>query len=184
MACRSHPQLEGSRTYLFPHLHFKLGVHNDNIVSASIYTQSHRRVDITDATQPTQVQFSYSVEWVNEVKLRHANRMSRYVDSAFLPSSLEIHWLSIINSFVLVLLLTTFLTVILVRVLKNDFSKYTLDEEEGEEEEEVREGEREGESAGESAGERKIEIKNSRRNASQLYRAHLILPLPLASLVA
>mmetsp|Transcript_26860 Transcript_26860/g.56115 ORF Transcript_26860/g.56115 Transcript_26860/m.56115 type:complete len:609 (+) Transcript_26860:9-1835(+) len=130
-------ELEGSRTYLFPHLHFKLGVHNDNIVSASVYTQSHRRVDITDASQPTQVQFSYSVEWVNEIKLKHANRMSRYVDSAFLPSSLEIHWLSIINSFVLVLLLTTFLTVILVRVLKNDLSRYTLDEEEGEEEEET-----------------------------------------------
>jgi sensor histidine kinase regulating citrate/malate metabolism len=36
----------------------------------------------------------------------------------------QIHWLSIINSFVLVLLLTAFLAVILMRVLKNDFSRY------------------------------------------------------------
>lgn len=123
-------ETEGSRTYLFPHLHFKLGVHDDKIVSASVFTQSHKKVDITDTSEEISVTFSYSVEWINEINLKHSNRMSRYVDSAFLPNSLEIHWLSIINSFVLVLLLTTFLSVILMRVLKNDFSKYMdIDEE-------------------------------------------------------
>ncbi|GMH52556.1 hypothetical protein TrRE_jg1584 [Triparma retinervis] len=131
-------EIEGSRTYLFPHLHFKLGVNGENIVSASIYTQSHRKVDITDPTGSIDVTFSYSVEWINEANLSYGNRMSRYVDSAFLPDSLEIHWLSIINSFVLVLLLTTFLSVILIRILKKDFSKYMdLDEEIGGEEEET-----------------------------------------------
>jgi hypothetical protein len=94
-----------------------------------------RRVDITKAENPLDVQFSYSVEWEEE-ELEWKNRMSRYADSRFLPSSFEIHWLSIINSFVLVLLLTAFLTIILLRVLKNDFSRYmeldddALDEEE------------------------------------------------------
>ncbi len=37
----------------------------------------------------------------------------------------QIHWFSIINSCVTVLLLTGFLTTILLRVLKNDFLKYT-----------------------------------------------------------
>jgi hypothetical protein len=107
-------------------------VNGENIVSASIYTQSHRKVDITDPTGSIDVTFSYSVEWINEANLSYGNRMSRYVDSAFLPDSLEIHWLSIINSFVLVLLLTTFLSVILIRILKKDFSKYMdLDEEIG-----------------------------------------------------
>lgn len=42
----------------------------------------------------------------------------------------EIHWLSIVNSFVLVLLLTAFLAFILLRVLKNDFARYLdVDEE-------------------------------------------------------
>jgi len=57
----------------------------------------------------------------------------------FLPPffpSLQIHWLSIINSFVLVLLLTAFLAVILMRVLKNDFSRYMeMDEDDMVEEE-------------------------------------------------
>ena len=75
------------------------------------------------------------MEWFED-DLDWNSRMSRYAESRFLPSSFEIHWLSIINSFVLVLLLTAFLTIILLRVLKNDFSRYmelddeTMDEEE------------------------------------------------------
>jgi hypothetical protein len=96
-----------------------------------------RRVDITDVNVPQDVQFSYSVEWYDEPDLLWKNRMSRYAESRFLPSSFEIHWLSIINSFVLVLLLTAFLTIILLRVLKNDFSRYMELDDDAMEEEEV-----------------------------------------------
>ena len=44
---------------------------------------------------------------------------------------MQIHWFSIINSCVTVLLLTGFLATILMRVLKNDFIKYTRDDEIG-----------------------------------------------------
>jgi hypothetical protein len=50
---------------------------------------------------------------------------------------LQIHWFAIINSCVTVLLLTGFLTTILLRVLKNDFLKYTRDDEMGEDTEET-----------------------------------------------
>ena len=50
--------------------------------------------------------------------------MSKYVENRFLPASFEIHWLSIINSIVLVLLLTAFLVIIFIRVLKDDLSRY------------------------------------------------------------
>ena len=43
--------------------------------------------------------------------------------------SLQIHWFSIINSCVTVLLLTGFLATILMRVLKKDFVKYARDDE-------------------------------------------------------
>jgi hypothetical protein len=93
------------------------------------------RVDITHPQDETIVKFSYSVEF-HEDDTPWSQRLKRYADSRFVPSSFEIHWLSIINSFVLVLLLTAFLTIILLRVLKNDFSRYmeldddALDEEE------------------------------------------------------
>jgi hypothetical protein len=41
---------------------------------------------------------------------------------------LEIHWLSIMNSFILVLLLTGFVAVIIMRILKRDFSRYARTE--------------------------------------------------------
>ena len=63
--------------------------------------------------------------------------MTRYAESKFVPSSFEIHWLSIINSFVLVLLLTAFLMIIMLRVLKNDFSRYMELDDEALEEEDV-----------------------------------------------
>ena len=47
------------------------------------------------------------------------------------PHELEIHWLSILNSFVLVVLLTGFVVVILLRVLKADYARYTKSRETG-----------------------------------------------------
>ena len=96
-----------------------------------------RKVDITDVSVAKTVQFSYSVDWYEERELTWKNRMSRYGGSSFLPGSFEIHWLSIINSFVLVLLLTAFLSIILLRVLKNDFSRYMEIDDDAMEEEEV-----------------------------------------------
>jgi hypothetical protein len=101
-----------------------------------VFMQTDRRVDITDETKDMHIQFSYSVEWVEE-QILWKHRMQRYADSRFLPSTFEIHWLSIINSIVLVLLLTAFLTIILLRVLKNDFSRYMELDDEAVEEEEV-----------------------------------------------
>jgi Endomembrane protein 70 len=94
------------------------------------------RVDISDKTKTYEVEYTYSVEWTPEL-IEWKDRLSKYTGSAmFLPGSFEIHWLSVINSFVLVLLLTAFLTIIMLRILKNDFSRYMeLDEETIEEEE-------------------------------------------------
>lgn len=48
--------------------------------------------------------------------------MQLYED--FFSKELEIHWLSIMNSFVLVLLLTGFLAIIIMRILKSDYNRY------------------------------------------------------------
>mmetsp|Transcript_16021 Transcript_16021/g.18966 ORF Transcript_16021/g.18966 Transcript_16021/m.18966 type:complete len:617 (-) Transcript_16021:384-2234(-) len=124
-----------AKTYLFPHHHFKFGVNKDKVVTATISTDVSKKVDITNVNEPKEVEFTYSVEF-HEETLQWKDRLTQYSESRFVPSTFEIHWLSIINSFVLVLLLTAFLAVILMRVLKNDFSKYMeLDEESMEEEE-------------------------------------------------
>ena len=42
---------------------------------------------------------------------------------------MEIHWLSILNSVVLVILLTGLLSLIVLRILKKDLNRYARDEE-------------------------------------------------------
>lgn len=41
------------------------------------------------------------------------------------PPRPQIHWLSILNSVILVVLLTSFLFIILMRVLRNDYARYS-----------------------------------------------------------
>jgi len=128
--------IQGARVYLYPHLHFSIGFNNDQIVTANVTTDAKRRVDITDITTGQEVVFSYTVEWIHTPEMVYDDRMKRYADSTFLPTTFEIHWLSVLNSFVLVLLLTAFLAIILMKILKNDFSKYMeIDEDELTEEE-------------------------------------------------
>ena len=106
--------IQGAKVFLYPHLHFTIGYNNDQIVSANVTTNPEQRKDITDTKQGQEIVFSYSVDWVHEPNLKYSNRMSRYVDSTFLPDTFEIHWLSIINSVVLALLLTAFLAIFLL----------------------------------------------------------------------
>jgi len=116
---------EGSQTLLYPHLHFRLGMNERNIVAVTVTTEEKYWVAIpSDSLTPVDVQFSYSVEWYEEKDLLWKKRMSKYVENRFLPASFEIHWLSIVNSIVLVLLLTAFLVIIFIRVLKDDLSRY------------------------------------------------------------
>lgn len=124
-----------SRVYVYSHLHFDIG-HNDNqIVQVNVSFGPPpqffpEKVDITNKAHMS-ITSSYSVEW-HESTLAWKNRYSNLHKESFLPSTLEVHWLSIINSFVLVVLLTVFLSIILVRVIKNDFTRYMSAGEEGE----------------------------------------------------
>merc|ERR1711991_382308 len=54
--------------------------------------------------------------------LYYKDRMKLYTEN--LSQELEIHWLSILNSVVLVVLLTGFIAIIILRVLKSDYSRY------------------------------------------------------------
>lgn len=87
------------------------------------------------ASGPIKVKFGYSVAFVPST-VPYDQRMTVYEASTAMPQTLEIHWLSILNSLVLVLLLTAFLGIILVRVVKNDFTRYMRADEDDESAEE------------------------------------------------
>ncbi|XP_046864123.1 transmembrane 9 superfamily member 1-like [Xenia sp. Carnegie-2017] len=107
---------------LFTHLHFIITYNGNQIISANVSTGAP--VDLPETGEMKNVQFTYGVEFV---KTKETKRV-RNTDGDFFPQSLEIHWLSIINSAVLVFLLIGFVIIILMRVLKNDFARYNVDE--------------------------------------------------------
>eukprot|EP00873_Tetraselmis_striata_P026587 jgi/Tetstr1/446851/TSEL_034329.t1 len=118
---------EEIRYYLFTHVHFDVTYNEDRVIEINVSTDPSRTVDITEEEGVT-VDFSYSVKW-KQTRVPFERRMDKYSRYSFLPQHLEIHWFSIINSCVTVLLLTGFLGTILMRVLKADFVKYSRDEE-------------------------------------------------------
>ncbi|KAL6002507.1 Cellular adhesion and filamentous growth protein [Asimina triloba] len=106
---------------LFKHIHFDILYNNDRVIEIHVQTDPNLTVDITEDAD-TDVEFSYSVKW-RETDITFENRIETYSRSSSMPQHLDIHWFSIINSCVTVLLLTGFLATILMRVLKNDFIK-------------------------------------------------------------
>ena len=71
------------------------------------------------------VPFTYSVSWKatdTPFEQRH------YLNNKFFETHTNIHWVAVINSFALVILLTGFIGFIIRRVLKNDVARYNDDD--------------------------------------------------------
>ncbi|CAD7698577.1 unnamed protein product [Ostreobium quekettii] len=124
-----------NRQLLFTHMHFELKYNGEHVVEISVPPDRQDPVDISKGVlsrphQTLHVDFTYSVHWT-PTTTKFENRLQRYKRDVVNPVHLEIHWFSIVNSCVTVLLLTAFMATILMRILKNDFSKYAKDEEVG-----------------------------------------------------
>ncbi|CAM8951349.1 unnamed protein product [Rhodiola kirilowii] len=120
---------------LYKHIQFEIMYNKDRVIEISARMDPHSVVDLTEDKE-VDVEFMYTAKW-KETEIPYEKRMDKYSQTSSLPHHLEIHWFSIINSCVTVLLLTGFLATILMRVLKNDFMKYGHDEESAEDQEET-----------------------------------------------
>nr|AAF63170.1 T5E21.15 [Arabidopsis thaliana] len=105
--------------FLYKHIQFEILYNKDRVIEISARMDPHSLVDLTEDKE-VDAEFMYTVKW-KETETPFEKRMEKYSMSSSLPHHLEIHWFSIINSCVTVLLLTGFLATILMRVLKNDF---------------------------------------------------------------
>ncbi len=107
--------------YLFKHIQFEVSYNKDRVIEIVSRMDPQSVVDLTEDKE-VEAEFMFTVKW-KETETPFEKRMEKYSQSSSLPHHLEIHWFSIINSCVTVLLLTGFLATILMRVLKNDFMK-------------------------------------------------------------
>ncbi|CAN4087567.1 unnamed protein product [Withania somnifera] len=112
--------------FLHKHIDFNIRYNKDRVIEINAQMDPHSVLDLTEDRE-IDAEFTYTVKW-KRTDILFENRMDKFVQSS-LPHTLEIHWFSIINSCVLVLLLTGVLATILMRILKNDFIKYARDEE-------------------------------------------------------
>jgi hypothetical protein len=128
---RTKPAAE-RKLYLFTHTHFtvfynQLDNNNGVVIYANITADPSKVVELKEGTDDLEVTFTYSVAWVStDIEFDKRTQLQSITSK----SELEIHWLSILNSFVLVILLTGFIAIIIMRILKSDYSRYARDEEE------------------------------------------------------
>ena len=115
---------------LYTHVDFLIYYNQDRVISARLTTDENRAVPFS--RDEMEIEFSYSVTWVH-TDVAFANRKNFNEDKSMFPHAFEIHWLSIINSVVLVVLLTGFVSVILYRIVKSDYSRYSKAQDTGEE---------------------------------------------------
>lgn len=106
--------------------------HPSNRHTLQVATQDKAPLDLDKLKPDSPVTFTYSVTWIKS-DVKFEDRAKLLKDTSFFPKTLEIHWLSVINSLILVLLLIGFVTVILFRILKKDFARYNLEDEEADE---------------------------------------------------
>jgi len=124
------------RYYLFTHYQFIILYNpNSGVVIFANLTRDLDSVVILEDTEMT-VEYKYSVLWV-PVDVEYDDRDDVFTDHFFTDemyqAELEIHWLSIINSLMLVFLLVGFVLMILIKTLNRDYARYaSLDKDETE----------------------------------------------------
>eukprot|EP01068_Selenidium_serpulae_P012168 Selendium_serpulae@DN5778_c0_g1_i3.p1 len=103
---------------------FKLGYNGGEVVSVNLMTENNA-TDISEWPADAPLNFFYSVEWVASdipVESRLQKQLAGALTTA--SSNLDIHWLAIINSFVLVLLGVSLIALIMLRIVRSDLAMY------------------------------------------------------------
>jgi len=119
---------EETQYYIFTHWNFNVHYNGPHIISVHLQTDRSKRVELKFGEDITTT-FTYSVTWKENPDVRYEERLKYHQRTLIRQQSLEIHWLSIINSFVLVILLVAFLSLILARIVHKDFVRYANIEE-------------------------------------------------------
>ncbi|XP_048504263.1 transmembrane 9 superfamily member 5 isoform X2 [Beta vulgaris subsp. vulgaris] len=115
--------MRGPRFYLFTHVQFEVLYNSNHIIEVHAFSDPNHIVDITEDAE-TDVKFTYSVNW-NATSVQFANRMRRYSRAALLSPVQQLHWFSIINSIVIILLSMGLLAMLYWWNIKSDLRKYS-----------------------------------------------------------
>merc|ERR1719359_137547 len=79
--------------------------------------------EMFDLDDHKEITFTYDIMWVPS-DIRWASRWDNYLKRGFQDGGQQIHWLSILNSVMIVLFLSGLVALILLRTLHRDIVKY------------------------------------------------------------
>jgi hypothetical protein len=127
-------EVKDGKSYLFTHLNFHVRYNGNRIIQVTASPDPNRKVDIS-GNKELAVEFSYSAFW-QQTQQTFEQRVSKYDAMKMFPEEIEIQWFSIVNSLILVVVLTSFLAIIMMRILKRDYEAYNREEEDGVDKEE------------------------------------------------
>lgn len=115
-----------SQGFVYTHLSLMI-YHNENQIIQVLY-QPEDLIPLEspdEALDEQSLDFTYSVTWV-PTSTPFESRLNVYKDPGFFESN--IHWFSILNSFIMVLLMCSLVGLILSRTLSKDYAQYEKQE--------------------------------------------------------
>ncbi len=106
--------------FIYCHKDFSIAFNGNQIIEVNLTSENPRAIVPGETLSMT-----FSVTWV-ETDASFEHRFDRYLDFDFFEH--QIHWFSIFNSFMMVVFLCGLVAIILMRTLKADFARFTVEE--------------------------------------------------------
>jgi transmembrane 9 superfamily protein 3 len=106
--------------FLYTHREFSISYNDNQIIEVNLTSEKPMPI-VAGKT----LDFTFSVRWTKS-SIAFKDRYDRYHDFDFFEH--QIHWFSIFNSFMMVIFLVGMVALILMRTLKNDFTRFTSEE--------------------------------------------------------
>jgi len=106
--------------HIFTHRSLTIEHNGNRIIEANLTSENPVSIE-----PGRKLEFTYSVHWISTAK-PFEKRFDRYLEYDFFEH--RIHWFSVFNSFMMVVFLCGLVGLILLRTLRNDFAKYSKDE--------------------------------------------------------
>lgn len=85
---------------------------------------SVRPLVVSESNAGSRIMWTYGVTWQEEPNIRWAHRWDSYLHTSAADTNDRIHWLSIINTLLIVMCLTSMVALVILRALKKDLARY------------------------------------------------------------
>lgn len=121
------------KVYLFVHFDFRLQFNSDHVIEVALFVSKDHRFELPDPNTlakgdgkaaTVSIPFTYAAAW-SETDVIFHDRSANHPRALF-EEEVEIQWYSILNMFLLVILLVGFVFFVVIRILRKDYEKLSV----------------------------------------------------------